>query len=70
MARIDIFANSWSPSFASSLAGAAAGAAMILAAIRLRGWRRRLSFLPAPAPCRGVFHARHQDADLPIGNVR
>lgn len=40
MARIDIFANSWSSlAMPAAWLGAAAGAAMIYAAIRLRGWR-------------------------------
>lgn len=40
MARIDIFANSWSSlAMPAAWLGAAAGAAMLYAAIRLRGWR-------------------------------
>lgn len=40
MTRIDIFANSWSSlAMPAAWLGAAAGAAMIYAAIRLRGWR-------------------------------
>ena len=40
MTRIDIFANSWSSlAMPAAWLGAAAGAAMLYAAIRLRGWR-------------------------------
>lgn len=40
MARIDIFANSWSSlAMPAAWLGAAAGAAMLYAAIRLRSWR-------------------------------
>ncbi|QYG08495.1 hypothetical protein [Janthinobacterium sp. PAMC25594] len=40
MARIDIFANSWSSlAMPAAWLGAVAGATMIYAAIRLRGWR-------------------------------